>query len=541
MNKLLMIYIKYQRQIWSIILLLNLQITSAQIVTIDWIAEIGGSSFVNANSLYVDNSGNAYVTGFFMGEVTIGNNTFVASGDSDIFIAKYSQNGDVKWFKQAGSNHTSPNIASESGKAVAVDKAGNVYVCGIFVSRALFCDTVVAAHGSQDIFLAKYTNNGKLLWVKSMGHHGSNIAQELMVVGDVVYMTGKSSGSFLNEHHKNPLAFLAAFDLDGNLIWFDEKESSLMVLNTFLSSGNDHIYWGASTIEVSNETGIPDEPMEAFAFINKLEYTGNVKSSGTFRINQSSTDYKVLIMNNTVLLVESRTGIVRDVTAAVNEQSRLHAISSFNEIEEFETVANHKNDHVRSSVLLSKPGSLLKEISLMQWSALNYIAVNQDYSFDLFVGGEVHPFIQYAPGLRVFSTWLSDYHGLYILANYNGHLFFDEMNSLLSLKQNAVLLKMNLSTGVSVYDHDLEDDKDQGLFSVFPNPSSLGMFYIACSEPDLRIRKIIVKNTREQVIHSYAGGDLPMMIDLSNKPSGVYFIIIEHEEGTSTKKVVINK
>lgn len=541
MNKLLKISLKYKRQIWSITLLLILQITSAQLVTIDWIAEIGGSSFVNANSLYVDNSGNAYVTGFFMGEVSIGNNTFVARGDSDIFLAKYDQNGDIKWFKQAGSNQASPNIASESGKSIAVDKAGNVYVCGIFVSRALFCDTTVVAHGSQDIFLAKYCNNGKLQWVKSMGHNGSNIAQELMIVSDVVYMTGKSSGSFFNEHLKNPLAFLAAFDPDGDLLWHRERETSLMVLNTFLNTGNNNIIWGATILETPLETAEPENTMPAFVFIEKMAPGGTVKTSGTFKIDPSSTEYTSEFMNGSTFLIERKTGIIRDVTDILDKDASYSKEASYSDIAVVNAINHPKSEKTPKPVFIPQPLSLVNELSFEQWVLLNHIAVNNDFSSDLVIDGAAQPLYQYAPGLRFVSLMFDGQQNLFLLANYSGHALFDDNTPYLTLHQNTILLKISIPfDGYELYQN-LSEGFDSGMFVIYPNPSISGIFNLYCNEPQMKIKSVVVKNSSEQLVYADYSRTLPALIDLANQPSGVYVIVIEHEKGVFTSKIVINK
>ncbi len=63
-----------------------------------------GSDFVDkANSMVVDDEGNIYVTGSFQGDLILGDEKYTAMGDADIFLAKFNSDGNIEWFRQAGS------------------------------------------------------------------------------------------------------------------------------------------------------------------------------------------------------------------------------------------------------------------------------------------------------------------------------------------------------------------------------------------------------------------------------------------------------
>ncbi len=86
--------------------------------------------------------------------------------------------------------------ATDRAYAVAADQAGNVYAAGHFESRdAEFDGTKVASHGGYDLFVVKYDPQGKLLWVRTAGGEGYDYAHGLSVdpQGDVV-VTGAVAG-----------------------------------------------------------------------------------------------------------------------------------------------------------------------------------------------------------------------------------------------------------------------------------------------------------------------------------------------------------
>ena len=102
-----------------------------------------------------------------------------------ISIPAFSQN--VEWVKHAGSN---VGVGNEHGYGICSDKSGNVFITGSYYNNANF-DTALVTGTGQDIFLAKYSSEGKLLWVKK-GDGASN-SQGNSVVTDSAgncYITG---------------------------------------------------------------------------------------------------------------------------------------------------------------------------------------------------------------------------------------------------------------------------------------------------------------------------------------------------------------
>lgn len=161
--------------------------------SISW-AKKPESYISEGNSLDVDNAGNVYITGSFMGYVIIfGNDTLTKAGYSmGIFIAKYNGSGSPIWAVNSGNgqNHDYPN-------SIKVDSHGNVFVAGNFSSPSLtFGGTILNKNGneyySQDIFLAKYNNFGIPLWATREG--GINDEDVTSIASDHmgnIFMTGR--------------------------------------------------------------------------------------------------------------------------------------------------------------------------------------------------------------------------------------------------------------------------------------------------------------------------------------------------------------
>ncbi|AOY57239.1 conserved uncharacterized protein [Desulfococcus multivorans] len=201
-----------------------------------WARQAGGIDWDRGSGIAVDQWGNSYVTGHFMGTATFGagegNETELTStGYQDIFIAKYNRNGRLIWAKQAGGI----DWDSDSGNAVAVDKWGNSYVTGDFQGTATFGageanETVLTSTGYREIFIAKYDRNGGLVWAKqASGTNGYNYSSDIAVdKWGNSYVTGDfmDTATFgAGEANETELTtsdgdiFIAKYDRNGRLIW----------------------------------------------------------------------------------------------------------------------------------------------------------------------------------------------------------------------------------------------------------------------------------------------------------------------------------
>ncbi len=151
------------------------------------------------SKIAADTAGNVYVIGSFTGVALFGTTNLTSAGDFDIFLAKYGPGGSLSWVLQAGG--TSRDLGSD----VAVDPAGNVYITGSFQGTASFGNTNLTAPG-QNLFVAKYTSDGRQLWVQA----GISGGQGLGITADAdgnSYCTGGVGGAILIEK-RDPYGYL---------------------------------------------------------------------------------------------------------------------------------------------------------------------------------------------------------------------------------------------------------------------------------------------------------------------------------------------
>ena len=146
----------------------------------------------------VDRDGSAYVGGRTWGSLGGPH-----AGTFDAFLAKYDPSGDLLWVRQLGTP------SSDRCKGVAVDSAGNVYIGGSTYG------SLGGPKPSQpsDVFLAKYSSSGALLWIRQLGTHQPEYGEAVAVdsAGNA-YITGSAEGD-------RPGALLAKYDASGELQW----------------------------------------------------------------------------------------------------------------------------------------------------------------------------------------------------------------------------------------------------------------------------------------------------------------------------------
>src|SRR5690606_18124577 len=99
-----------------------------------WGKQIGGAESEIVYYHTVDDSGNIYLTGSFLGTLDFdpgpGTSQLTSAGMHDVFISKMDSSGNFEWAKQIG------GPANDEGFSINVDNLGNVYVSGYFEGTA---------------------------------------------------------------------------------------------------------------------------------------------------------------------------------------------------------------------------------------------------------------------------------------------------------------------------------------------------------------------------------------------------------------------
>ncbi|MFN5181830.1 MAG: T9SS type A sorting domain-containing protein [Bacteroidota bacterium] len=193
-----------------------------------WAKRAGGYDYEKALGICNDAAGNVYICGLFRGSAKFGGvTTIYSSGDNDIFIAKYDANGNFLWVKKAGSS------GRDEAKAIQCDANGNVYITGLYKNACSFGSQILyAPNGFFNAFVARYSPNGDLAWVKSGGGNYDDVGWGLTVdASNRIYICGEfnATAAFGSQSiwtNGSADVFVACYDSNGNIIWIKKAGGS---------------------------------------------------------------------------------------------------------------------------------------------------------------------------------------------------------------------------------------------------------------------------------------------------------------------------
>ncbi len=159
-----------------------------------WAKSIGGTDLDLGQSIAVDDSGNTYLTGNFSATVDFdpgpGINELISEGDTDVFVMKMDDQGNLLWAKSFGATGS-----ADQGTSLDIDASGNVYVTGAFRFTVDFNPGqgiyALTSNGYRDVFILKLNDSGQFIWAKSFGGNNGDWGNSIIVdSSDNIYTTG---------------------------------------------------------------------------------------------------------------------------------------------------------------------------------------------------------------------------------------------------------------------------------------------------------------------------------------------------------------
>jgi hypothetical protein len=192
----------------------------------EWAQACGHPFYGETKSvLDADPDGNIFMAGNFIEIAEFGTEVLTSTGGTDIFFAKHNAAGDVLWaFSDGGDDYDYLHDFSATTLGL--------YASGSFYGTTNIGDSTFISMGSQDLFIARYDNNGAFQWAQHIGSPKTDYIKASIVDGyGSMIITGHyydsiSFGDTTLYAMGGSDIFLAKYDMWGSLIWVKQASGS---------------------------------------------------------------------------------------------------------------------------------------------------------------------------------------------------------------------------------------------------------------------------------------------------------------------------
>jgi len=176
---------------------------------------------------------------------------------------------------------------TNSANRIVKDANGNLYVCGTFKGTGIFGDTTANSNGDFDIYLAKYSPIGELIWLRTAGSPAGDGSSDIVLDQDGnILMTGYyfdviSFGSYTLSYSGGSDVFVTKYDPSGNVLWAKNAGGpGLDNANTIKTDAAGNVYLGGyfyGTITFYGSGNVTLNSLgQSEGFLTKLDASGHM-------------------------------------------------------------------------------------------------------------------------------------------------------------------------------------------------------------------------------------------------------------------------
>jgi len=189
-----------------------------------WSRRLGGEGDKGLSTIVADDTGNIFLTGWFLGNLEFPTGTLIGAGGRDIFLAKLDESGNVLWAKGFG------DADSLVGSVLAVSPGGGAVLAGAFRGSLDFGGGVLqstpgSGYSEDDGFVAKLDANGQHVWSFRFGEEQHQAVYDVALdpSGEVLvagYFEGNVDlgGGVLTSAGESD-GFVGKLDANGQHVW----------------------------------------------------------------------------------------------------------------------------------------------------------------------------------------------------------------------------------------------------------------------------------------------------------------------------------
>lgn len=242
-----------------------------QELDVQWQTSLGGSKQDVAHSIRQTSDDGYIVAGYTSSEDgDITNN----HGDSDAWIVKLNENGEMQWQKCYG--------GSEPDKAMEIeltDDGGYVFA-GYTSSND---GDVTGHHGLHDYWIVKLNDNGDLIWQNSLGGSLLDKCESIDITSDGDYVLAgrtRSTDGDVTNHHGDDDAWVVKVNNLGEILWqktLGGSDSDNANIIKYTASDNGYIIGGYAESNDGDLADVNNNYNQQGYWIVKLDEQCNIE------------------------------------------------------------------------------------------------------------------------------------------------------------------------------------------------------------------------------------------------------------------------
>lgn len=170
--------------------------------------------------------GQFYLAGEFLDTTQFGEKMLISSGGTDIFLATFTSGGIPLWANKIGA------ADYDYVQKVITDASGNLIMTGYFYGDTQIGPDHYTSYGSQDIFIAMFSQEGAFLWSRRAGGQSADYvtglaidaAQNIVITGYYYNSLNFGDTSLISSGSSD--IFTAKFNPGGDLLWTNSAGGS---------------------------------------------------------------------------------------------------------------------------------------------------------------------------------------------------------------------------------------------------------------------------------------------------------------------------
>ncbi len=543
-----------------IILLSKLSLVS-QITCSQFSTYFGNNQFDEIKSVCVDSKRNSYVIGNTYSTnlpITLGLVNDTASGDYDVFIAKFDSCGALIWCTYFG------GTGFDSAEKMSLTIDSNIIFCGFTSSINIPITTSVFQSnnlGGYDSYIVKISPNGQLIWSTYFGKNGGDMAYDLsidynnnIIIGGTTTSTNlyTTPSSFQPNHKGNMDAFIAKFNSSGVLKWctyFGGNGSEDIHALTSDNYGNIIGVGESFSTNLNTSTGAFQSFKNGASdvYIIKLDSLGNRIFSTYYGGDSSDDAWGVACDNNQNIYIagQSKSSDFYTTTNCFQDTNAGY-------LDCFVSKWDATGNLLRATLLGGTGNDFTSRLELLNQNQLIILAKTESASlpiypnsFQTILNGNYDVYLAVFDTDSLYPNWSSYYGGItddsgndINIINSNNVIFTGSSNSTdypvssnafqpnLSANNDGIITKLMLPNDYSTSLIELNKKKT---FQVYPNPFNNVLFVKNHQEDSY----FTIKNLLGEIIIE---GKNPSQISTQQLVSGVYVFTLNGHSQLITKE-----